>query len=453
MTNDMTSGKPAKLILTFSIPMLLGNIFQQFYSMADTIIVGRTIGVGALAAVGATGAIAFLILGFVEGMSGGFTVITAQRFGANDEEGVRRSVATSILLSFGVVVISTLGAVLAARPLLLFMNTPPDIIDMAYQYIVVIFGGISACVFYNLISSMIRALGDSKTPLIFLVIASVINVVLDLAFILWFHMGVAGAAYATVIAQAISGFLCLIYVAKRYPILHLHRSDWKFDWGFARDHLRVGIPMALQFSVTAIGIMVLQGALNSFGTETVASFTAASKIEQLVTGPLGAVGVAIATYSAQNYGAGKPERVRAGVRSVTLILLGFSAAAAMLAVCFGTDLISVFISGVTPTVLERSQLYLNCISGFFFFLGMLLVFRNVLQGIGRGLMPLIAGIIELVMRTACVALFAGSFGYISVCFASPAAWIGAMLPLLVTYLIIMRQMAGKKEGSFPQRPV
>ena len=278
MRNDLTAGKPGKLILQFTLPLLVGNLFQQFYSMADTIIVGRTIDVYALAAVGATGAISFLILGFVQGVTSGFSVITAQCVGANDERGIRRSVATSILLSVGVTVLFTFLSIYTARPLLELMQTPADIIDDAYRYIIVIYYGIVTSVFFNLFSSILRALGDSKTPLIFLIIACIINIVLDFACILLFHMGVAGAAWATIIAQAVSALLCLLYSLKRFPVLRLHKEDWAFSWRFAWQHLRVGLPMAFQFSVTAIGVMIMQAALNSFGSETVAAFTAASKL-------------------------------------------------------------------------------------------------------------------------------------------------------------------------------
>lgn len=298
MRTDLTDGKPGKLILFFTIPLLIGNLFQQFYSMADTIIVGRTINVYALAAVGATGAISFLILGFVQGITSGFSVITAQRVGADDEEGIRRSVATSLILSVGATIVFTILSVFTARPLLELMRTPSDIIDDAYRYIIVIYYGIVAAVFFNLFSSILRALGDSKTPLLFLIVACAINIVLDFVCILTFHMGVAGAGWATIIAQAVSAVLCLFYSLKKFPVLRLKKEDFAFSWRFAWEHLRIGIPMAFQFSIIAIGVMIMQAALNDFGSQTVAAFTAASKIENIVTQPLNSLGVTASVFAA-----------------------------------------------------------------------------------------------------------------------------------------------------------
>lgn len=271
--------------------------------MADTIVVGRSIGVDALAAVGSTGAISFLVLGFVIGLTGGFSVVVAQKFGAGDEQEVRRAVAMSVYLSVLLTIVLTAVSVLCTRPLLNFMQTPANIYDDAYAYIVVIFAGTGATIFYNLLSGVLRALGDSRTPLYFLILSSVINVALDLVFILVFGMGVAGAAYATVAAQVLSGLLCLLYMAKKFPILRFHKSDWAWNGRLVVHHLRLGLPMAFQFSVTAIGVMILQGAINGFGSSVVAGYTAASKVEQLTTQPMMTFGITMATYGGQNLGA------------------------------------------------------------------------------------------------------------------------------------------------------
>ncbi|MGL5641052.1 MAG: MATE family efflux transporter, partial [Paraclostridium sp.] len=260
MTKDMTTGNPVKLILYFSIPLLIGNIFQQFYSMVDTIIVGRFLGVKALAAVGSTGSMIFLIIGFVLGLTSGFSVLVSQRFGANDEEGVKNAVGSAITLSIIMTIIITIISVFTARPLLNIINTPADIIDDAHSYIIVIYFGIFATFFYNMIAGVLRALGDSKTPLYFLIIASILNIVLDLVFIVNLSMGVAGAAYATVISQGVSGILCLIYTSKKFPILKLEKRHFKYEATYFKKHLSIGIPMALQFSITAIGAIILQGA-------------------------------------------------------------------------------------------------------------------------------------------------------------------------------------------------
>lgn len=445
MRNDLTAGKPGKLILQFTLPLLVGNLFQQFYSMADTIIVGRTIDVYALAAVGATGAISFLILGFVQGVTSGFSVITAQCVGANDERGIRRSVATSILLSVGVTVLFTFLSIYTARPLLELMQTPADIIDDAYRYIIVIYYGIVTSVFFNLFSSILRALGDSKTPLIFLIIACIINIVLDFACILLFHMGVEGAAWATIIAQAVSALLCLLYSLKRFPVLRLHKEDWAFSWRFAWQHLRVGLPMAFQFSVTAIGVMIMQAALNSFGSETVAAFTAASKIENIVSQPYNSLGVTASVFAAQNYGAGKIARIREGVRKSTLYSLIWAAAGGLLVVFGGRMLIRLFVGEASAAVFDQAQYYLNVMALFLFALGQLFIYRNVLQGVGRGAVPLAAGFAELVMRAFAAFVLTSALGYLGVCLANPIAWLGAVVPLAVAYFLYMHKM--KKNGD------
>ena len=445
MRNDLTAGKPGKLILQFTLPLLVGNLFQQFYSMADTIIVGRTIDVYPLAAAGAAGAISFLILGFVQGVTSGFSVITAQCVGASDERGIRRSVATSILLSVGVTVLFTFLSIYTARPLLELMQTPADIIDDAYRYIIVIYYGIVTSVFFNLFSSILRALGDSKTPLIFLIIACIINIVLDFACILLFHMGVAGAAWATIIAQAVSALLCLLYSLKRFPVLRLHKEDWAFSWRFAWQHLRVGLPMAFQFSVTAIGVMIMQAALNSFGSETVAAFTAASKIENIVSQPYNSLGVTASVFAAQNYGAGKIARIREGVRKSTLYSLIWAAAGGLLVVFGGRMLIRLFVGEASAAVFDQAQYYLNVMALFLFALGQLFIYRNVLQGVGRGAVPLAAGFAELVMRAFAAFVLTSALGYLGVCLANPIAWLGAVVPLAVAYFLYMHKM--KKNGD------
>lgn len=438
MTNDMTRGSAFKLILAFSIPLFIGNVFQQFYSMADTIIVGRTIGVSALASVGATGAISFLILGFAQGLTSGFSVVAAQCFGAGDEKMLRKSVATSIMLCTVATLVITLVAVLTARPLLEFMNTPADIIDGAYNYIVVIYYGIFAAIFYNMISGIIRALGDSKTPLIFLIIACVTNVALDILFITQFNMGVAGAAWATVAAQLLSGLLCLVFVTKKFEILHLKRDDWQIDRGFVMQHLRIGVPMALQFSITAVGVMVLQIALNACGSTAVAAYTAASKIENLATQPGVTIGMTMATFSAQNYGAGKMRRISQGVQKSMLLTLAFSVVFGALVLIFCKPLVAMFVGAGQPEVEQLAQIYLNIVVPFFFVLGALFILRNTLQGIGRAKIPMLAGFSELVVRIIAAFWLAKMFGYVGVSWASSIAWIVAALILLAGYISVMR---------------
>ncbi len=283
---DLTTGTPAKLIFLFTIPLLVGNIFQQFYNMVDMIIVGQTIGKEALAAVGATGSITFLIIGFAQGLTAGLSIITAQRFGAQDFRGVKKSFAVAIIISFTVTAILTVLSLVFLRPLLLLMQTPPDIIQQAQEFISVILGGMFASMAFNLLSNMIRALGDSRTPLFLLIFAVIINVILDLVFIINFHMGIAGAGYATVIAQISASLMCLIYIKRKIPLLQVSKSDFKIDKDTIFTHLNAGLPMAFQSSIIAIGAVVLQSALNSLGTDVVAAQAAAGRIDQFATQPM-----------------------------------------------------------------------------------------------------------------------------------------------------------------------
>ena len=309
MEKDMTAGSPAKIIWNFTLPIVIGNIFQQFYTMVDTVIVGKFVGTKALAAVGATGTICFLILGFLMGLTAGFTVITSQRFGAGDMEGMRKTVGSAAVLSVVISLLMTVVSMVGMKPLLKFMNTPDDIFHDTYLYIMIICAGIFAQVLYNLLASILRALGNSKTPLYFLLFSAVLNIVLDLVLIIVFHLGAPGAAYATVIAQGVSGLLCLIYIIKKVPVLKLEKSDFRPDAHLIRTQLVIGFPMALQYSITAIGTMMVQAALNGLGSLHVAAFTAANKIEQVVTQMYVALGATMATYSAQYMGAGKVKRI------------------------------------------------------------------------------------------------------------------------------------------------
>lgn len=443
MTNDMTNGSPIKLILSFMVPLLIGNIFQQFYNMADTIIVGRTISVEALAAVGATGSISFLIVGFVQGVTSGFAVITAQRFGAGSENGVRRSVATSIILGIAVTIVMTAISVLAARPLLEIMKTPSDIIDDSYNYIIVIFEGIAAAVFFNLFSSILRSLGDSKTPLVFLIIASIINIILDFVFILTFKMGVAGAGWATVIAQFISGILCFVYSLKKFPILRLTKHDWKFSWRFAWQHLAVGLPMAFQFSITAIGTMVIQSALNSLGSTAVAAFTAGSKIDQFATQPLASLGVAVATYTAQNYGARELERIKKGVTGAAIIATVCGIVGGFVVITFAKPLVALFVGSGQNEVMSLSKEYLVLNGVFYVILGLLFVYRNALQGIGSSMIAFFGGVWELVMRSLVAFVLVSYLKFAAVCIASPVAWFGATIWLMIAYFVIINRIIKK----------
>lgn len=433
MTKDMTVGNPTKLILSFAIPMLIGNIFQQLYNMVDTMIVGRFVGVTALAGVGSTGSMNFLVLGFMIGITSGFSIVISQYFGAGDEEKLRKSVAMSTYLSLFITLIVTTLSLLFTRPLLELMQTPSDIIGYAYSYISIIFGGIVVALLFNLLSAILRALGDSKTPLYFLVIASVINIILDLVFIINFSMGVAGAAFATVISQGVSCILCFFYIKKKCVILKMQRSDWVLDIPLCKQLLRLGLPNAFQCSITAVGVMVLQSTINGLGSTIVAAYTAASKVEQLAMQPSMTIGLAMGTYAAQNLGAGKYERIRLGVRKSIMISFIICIGGGLFVSLFGSTLTTLFVSSDQQEVILASQRYLNTVSLFFFVLGLLFIYRSTLQGLGNAIIPFWSGVIELVMRVGVALILSQMIGFTGICLAGPFAWTGAAILLGISY--------------------
>jgi len=433
MTKDMTSGNSAKLIILFSIPLLIGNIFQQFYSMVDTIIVGRYVGVDALAAVGSTGSMFFLINGFVTGITSGFAILVAQKFGAKDEKGLKKAVGSAIILSILVIIIFTFGSLISANPLLRLMNTPDNIFNDASTYIKIIYGGIFATLTYNLLSSILRALGDSKTPLYFLIISSVLNIGLDLLFIINFKMGVAGAAYATIISQGFSAVLCLFYMLNRYKILRLTKDDYHVPKDYYITHLKIGIPMALQFSITAIGIMTVQSAINVFGSTVIASYTASSKVQQIVMQPAITLGVAMATFCGQNLGARDFHRIQEGVKKGVEISCVTSVIASLVLVSCGKQFMKLFIENPTPEILGYGQLVFNYSAYFFIPLGLIFIYRNSLQGIGESFVPMMAGVFELVARAIIAFTLPKLIGFKGICLADPFAWLAASILLGIVY--------------------
>lgn len=443
MQTDMTMGKPFKMILNFTIPVFIGNIFQQFYSMVDAIIVGKFVGTKGLAAVGATGTITFLILGFLMGLTAGFTVLTSQKFGAGKMEEMRQTVGNAAVLSAIVSAIMTAVSMLGMRTLLVFMHTPADIFDDAYTYIMIICGGIFAQVLYNILASILRALGNSRTPLYFLIISAVLNIILDLVFIIVFHWGAPGAAWATVISQGISGILCLLYIVKYVPELRLKKSDWKLRGNLVKSQISVGIPMGLQFSITAIGTMMVQSALNMLGSYHVAAFTAGNKIENIFTQAYVALGTAMATYNAQNIGAGKLERVRDGFRKANIIGIGYSIITGIVLVTVGKYLSYLFISDNAAEVIPMVDTYLRCVGIFLIPLHFVNVLRNGIQGMGYGILPMMAGVAELAGRGVTAVIAAERMSYFGTCMASPMAWIIASALLIGMYFYVMKDMKKK----------
>lgn len=446
MELDMTKGSPFKLIMKFLIPLMVGNIFQQFYNMVDTIIVGRTVGVQALAAVGATGTIMFLIIGFMQGLTTGFTVMTSQRFGAGDIDGLRKSAGNAAVLSGIVTALMTLLSVAFMRPLLRLMKTPDDIFEMSRQYITIICLGMAFNVLYNLLSSILRAVGNSVVPLIFLVFSAVTNIVLDLVLIVTFDMGVSGAAWATVIAQGLSGVLCLLYIIKKVPLLKIGREHWRLDYYCVKNQLSIGLPMALQFSITAVGTIMVQTALNILGSTAVAAFTAANKVQQLVTQPFVAMGMTMATYGGQNRGVEDWGRIRQGVRTANLVSAAYGIVMGILIVLTFPYVIHLFASGSQlPELTEYGEIYIKVCSTCFVPLGMIFIFRNALQGCGFSLLPMLGGVVELVSRCLLAFAAAEKKSFIGVCIADSSAWLTAGIFLWIAYYFIMRRVKKREE--------
>lgn len=435
MTKNMTSGSPLKIIILFFIPVLLGNIFQQFYNMVDTIIVGQYLGPKALAAVGSTGCLMFLVLGFANGIAQGFGVMISHAFGAQDIKLLKHYVAVSLMLTGLISVALTIPTVAASRELLMWMNTPEDILIFADDYIRVIFAGIICTMAYNVAAGILRGVGDSKTPLYFLIFSSVLNIVLDLFFIVVVKLGTAGAAYATVISQGVSTALCFIYMFRKFDILKTRKTDYYLDGRSVWKMLSVGIPMALNYSITAVGTMILQSAVNVFGSSVVAAFTAASKVSNIATQTMPTLGTTMATYCGQNLGAGKYNRIFKGMRQA--FFLCFAAAGIAAAICMlgGPAIMGWFIHNPSDEILTYGMQYLYAVSIFMLPLAWIFAYRNALQGLGQGLVPMLSGIVELLSRYAVVVVCAESIGYAGICFADPAAWLTTGLLLMVTYII------------------
>lgn len=447
MTNDMTQGSPLKIFIFFSIPLLIGNIFQQLYSMVDTIIVGRFVGVDALAAVGSTGSMFFLVNGMILGLTSGFGVLVSQKFGAKDEEGVKKAVASNITLTLISTFLMTVIALIVKNPLLRMMNTPENIFDNANTYITIIFAGLITQALYNMSAGILRALGDSKTPLYFLIISSILNVILDLVFIINFKMGVSGAAYATNIAQGFSAVLCLIYSYKRFQVLRLKKEDFKVETHYYTKHLKIGVPMGLQFSVTAVGIIIVQSAINVFGSIVIASYTASSKVLQLVMQPSISFGVTIATYAGQNLGAGRFDRIKNGMKIMNKVSIVTSLIAGAILIFLGKYFVTLFIENPTPEIFSYAQQVFNYSAVFFIPLGFIFVYRNVLQGMGESFVPMMAGVYELVARSIVAFTLPKFIGFTGICLSDPVAWIAAAVPLMITYYRKMKKIENKnKEG-------
>ncbi len=447
VTKDMTSGKPLPLILNFAMPLLLGNILQQTYSLVDAIIVGKFLGINALASVGASTSVIFLILGFCNGCCGGFGIPIAQKFGARDYDSMRKYVVTSIHLAIVISIVLAVITSLLCSDILTMMSTPENIYDDAYRYLLITFIGIPCTFFYNLLSSIIRAVGDSKTPFWFLLLATILNIVLDLFFILVVGWGVAGAAIATLLAQGISAVLCYIFMVKRFDILKINFRKSKFDRRLASHLLYIGVPMGLQFSITAIGSIMLQSANNALGTACVAAFTAAMRIKMFFMSPLETLGIAMATYSGQNFGAGNPRRILQGVKASLLVMIIYWSFAFILIMTSARYIAMLFVDASEFEILNNAELFLHISVSFFPILGLLCILRYTIQGAGYTGLAMLSGVSEMVARILVSIFAVPAFGYIAVCFGDPTAWIFADTFLVFAFIYVYKKLLQLKDAK------
>ncbi len=443
-TKDMTDGKPMKLILEFGLPLLFGLIFQQMYNMVDSIIVGKKLGVDALAAVGSTGSINFMILGFCIGVCNGFAIPVAQTFGAKDFSNLKKYITNGALTAVVFAALMTVIVGIFTRQILIAMDTPETILDQAYSYIFIIFMGIPAAFLYNLVSGILRSLGDSVTPVIFLVFSSVLNVILDL--LLVSPLGVRGAGYATVISQAVSGMICLLYMIKKYQSLHFQKEDWRFSGKHAVKLCSMGVPMGLQYSITAIGSVILQAAVNSMGEVIVASVTAGSRISMLACCPFDAMGSTMATYGGQNVGAGRLDRVDRGLKDCTKLGIAYAVVAFLFMVFFGKRMALLFLDSPTEEIITYIYYFVIANSGAYILLALVNIVRFMIQGLGFSTFAILAGVAEMLARAISGFVLVPHFGYLFVILASPLAWVFADAFLVPAYFHVMKKLRGQING-------
>ena len=440
MTKSMTEGKPIRLIIGFAFPLFLGMLFQQFYSMVDTIIVGKFLGVEPLAGVGATGCLNFLVLGFCMGICNGFAIPIAQMFGAKKERDLRKYTANSAWLCITFAAVITTLVVIFCRPLLTLLNTPENIFEYSYTYIVIIFCGIPCTILYNMLAAILRSLGDSKTPLIFLAISSVINIGLDILFIVVLHTGVEGPAMATVISQGLSGMICFFYMKKKFAILKISKEEWKPKLSYVKNLCFVGIPMGLQYSITAIGSLVITSALNGFGAVAVAGVTTAQKIANFIVCPIEALGQTMAPYCGQNVGAGKLDRVGKGVKAASLCGFVVSAVLFVIVVLFGRQLSMLFLDKPNVQVMDYAYRYMKVCASGYCLLVLVNVVRFAIQGMGFSIFAITAGVMEMLARTLAGTVGVKLLGFTGICTANVLAWIFADAFLLPAFFYCRNRM-------------
>ena len=443
-SKEMTVGPALPLLLKFTMPLLMGNLLQQTYSLVDAAIVGKFLGIHSLASVGASTSVIFLILGFCNGCCGGFAIPVAQKFGARDYSTMRTFISISQKLAVGMSVAVAFITSLLCADILRLMQTPQNIFDGAYQYLLVTFIGIPFTFFYNLLSSIIRALGDSKTPFWFLLLSTVLNIFLDLFFILMLGWGVAGAAIATVFSQGISAMLCYRYMYRKFEILQGTPQERRFCWKPARTLLAIGVPMGLQFSITAIGSIMLQSANNALGTACVAAFTSAMRIKMFFICTFESLGIAMATFSGQNYGAGRPERVWQGIKASTGIMLLYTVFTFVLLMAGAKNFALIFVEPTETEILRDTELFLHVACSFFPALGLLCILRYTIQGVGFTNLAMFSGVAEMIARIAVSLYAVPAFGFLAVCFGDPMAWVAADLFLIPAFACVYKRIKKRK---------
>lgn len=438
MKTNMIEGNPLKQIIIFSIPIIIGNFFQQFYQVIDTLIVGRFVGVDALAALGVSGPIGFTLVGFAIGISTGFSVIVSQYFGAGDDDGVRKSIAMSIVATFVCSIIITVLSLILTRPLLKLISTPDNILNLAESYFRIIVYGIITIMYYNTFSSILRSVGDSKTPLYFLIFSSALNIIGDLICVKTLGMGVQGAAIATVIAQTASAILTMLYIKVRYKELWPQKDDWKYNAPIVKRLLAIGIPSGFHFSVISIGVLIVQANLNGFGSNIVAGFGVGVRIECLFAQSFTGFGSGITTFCGQNIGALKIDRIKEGVKKTFFLTIALAIISGFILFTFSYPISNLFINEADSEVLISSVTYIKTISIFYIFLAIIFVYRSACQGLGSGLLPLICGFQEILFRVIAIIIFVPMFGYLGICLASPIAWIATGLMSYVFYKSLLK---------------
>lgn len=437
MFHNLTEGNPYKILIRLSIPILISYLVQQMYNMVDTMVVGQMVGSSALAAVGATSNIYFFISSFIMGLTQGFAMVVANEFGAGKVEKVRRTIWHAVLLISGISVFLSIVALFLLKRFLRLMNTPEEIFEAAHSYIAIIIAGMIITAVLNLLYALFRSLGDTRTPLYFLLFSSILNVVLDICFVKWMANGVVGVACATILSQLTALLLCGIYTLKTREMFQTKREERNLERNTIKALLGIGIPMAAQASITQIGFLALQSAINSFGVNIIAGYTAGNKLEQFCLQPLNTYGAAMAVYVGQNYGARKKQRIKEGVRAALFLAVGTALLLGGILRGFGSELLGLFIESSDKEVISYGLQYVNTFSLFLWGVAMILLFRNILQGMTNAIIPMIVGALELIARIVWVIFLYRDGTYGMLCLVNPVTWVIAALPLAGGYLWIM----------------